>query len=288
MELRVGCPMWAHKPWQGRYLPASLRRDAQLAAYASWCNAVEGNTTFYGVPSAATVGAWAHEAPPHLRFLFKLPRTVTHERRLRNADDDVADFLRAIEPLGERASTVAIQLPESFSPGDLGALVRFLRTLPSTHRWSVEVRHPSFFDGSPAERALERVLTDHDVGWTTFDTTAFFSEPPTSEAEREGWANKPRLPRRAHAVGIEPIVRYLGRDDTDATIAGWQSWLPTVAAWLNEGRRPMFFVHTPDNVDALDLARRFHDEVRALVPALDPLPEPQTAEPQTAEPSTLF
>ena len=46
VELRVGCPMWAHKPWQGRYLPEKLGRGEQLSAYATWCNAVEGNTTF--------------------------------------------------------------------------------------------------------------------------------------------------------------------------------------------------------------------------------------------------
>ena len=54
-----------------------------------------------------------------------------------------------------------------------------------------------------------------------------------------------------------------------------------MAAWLAEGRRPTFFLHTPDNVDALALARRFHDQVRARVPGLAPLPEPVEAQPAT-------
>ena len=41
------------------------------------------------------------------------------------------------------------------------------------------------------------------------------------------------------------------------------------------------FIHTPDNADAPALARRFHDEVRARVPGLDPLPEPIPVEPLT-------
>jgi uncharacterized protein YecE (DUF72 family) len=273
--------MWAHKAWQGRALPARLGRDEQLAAYATWCTAVEGNTTFYGVPSPDTVRSWAAQAPPDFRFLFKLPKPITHERRLRGADAELAEFLRAIEPLGERARTISIQLPESFGPTDLGALAAFLSNAPSAHRYTVEVRHPRFFDGGSAGRALERLLRDHDAEWTTFDTTTLFASPPTSDAEREGWANKPRLPRRTDAVGAHPVVRYLGRDDDDATVAGWQPWLPVVAAWLREGRSPTFFVHTPDNDAALELARRFHDDVRALVPDLAPLPEPRRATPTT-------
>jgi hypothetical protein len=47
MELHVGCAMWTYAPWQGRYLPVSLSPRERLRAYATWCNAVEGNTTFY-------------------------------------------------------------------------------------------------------------------------------------------------------------------------------------------------------------------------------------------------
>jgi hypothetical protein len=54
-----------------------------------------------------------------------------------------------------------------------------------------------------------------------------------------------------------------------------------VAGWLAEGRSPTVFVHTPDNVEAPGLARRFHDDVRALVPDLAPLPEPAPTEPAT-------
>ena len=120
--------------------------------------------------------------------------------------------------------------------------------------------------------------------WTTFDTTTMFAAPPVSAAEHEAWRNKPRLPRRVVAIGDRPVVRYLGRDDPAVTVAGWQPWLPVVAGWLAEGRTPTVFVHTPDNVDALPLARRFHDEVATLVPDLEPLPEPVTS----AEPARLF
>lgn len=278
-RLRVGCAMWVHRAWEGPYLPEGLDRGDHLAAYASWCSAVEGNTTFYGVPTATTVRAWAAATPESFRFVLKLPRTITHDRHLRDVDDLLSGFLDRIAPLGERAETLSVQLPPSFGPGDLGALGRFLDAAPDSHRWAVEVRHPAFFaDGGPA-RALERLLTDRGATWTSFDTTVLFADLPRTEAEREGWGKKPRLPRRTAAIGPEPVVRYIGRDDDEATVAGWQPWVDVVARWLGEGRRPTFFVHTPSNDHALGLARRFHDEVRGQVPDLEPLPAPVETHP---------
>lgn len=273
--------MWAHQGWQGRYLPEKLGRIEQLVAYASWCNSVEGNTTFYGLPSADAIRTWAVAAPADFRFVFKLPRTITHDRRLRHAEVEVREFLDVIEPLGERARTLSVQLPASFGPNDLGVLNSFLGRLPDSHRYGVEVRHPAFFQPGATTERLEELLAEHDAEWISFDTTTLFSSPPTSEAEHEGWAQKPRLPRRTAALSDEPIVRYVGRDDVELTEAGWQPWLPVVADWLREGRRPTFFLHTPDNDDALWLTRRFHDQVRALVPELDPLPTPVDASPPT-------
>jgi hypothetical protein len=81
---------------------------------------------------------------------------------------------------------------------------------------------------------------------------------------------KPRLPRRSDALTDRPVVRFLGRDRDSGTVAGCQHWVGVVAAWLREGRSPTF--------DAPFLARRFHDEVRARVPDLDPLPSPEPAD----------
>jgi uncharacterized protein YecE (DUF72 family) len=281
MELHVGCAMWTYAPWQGRYLPGSLAPRERLSAYATWCNAVEGNTTFYATPAAGTVTSWAGQTAPGFRFVLKLPKAITHERRLADVDDLLRDFLTAIEPLGQRAHALWIQLPPSFGPGDLDALAGFLRRLPHGHRYCVEVRHRAFFQDRRLEQRLETALGDAGAEWLTFDTTVLFESPPVSDAEREAWRKKPRLPRRPRALTSHPVVRYIGRDDAARTAAGWRPWLGTVAGWLREGRSPTVFIHTPDNVDALELARRFHDEVRALAPEVEPLPEPIPAGPPT-------
>jgi len=273
--------MWTHAPWQGRYLPTSLSPRDRLRAYATWCNAVEGNTTFYATPALDTVKSWAEQTTPDFRFVLKLPKPITHERRLADVSEPLRAFLAAIEPLGPRVHAVWIQLPPSFSPAGLGALAGFLRRLPGEYRYCVEVRHRAFFTDPRSEQQLERALCDVGAEWVSFDTTVLFGSPPASDAEREAWRNKPRLPRRSRALTSYPVVRYLGRDDPASTVAGWQPWRDVVADWLREGRSPTVFIHTPDNVDALELARRFHDDVRAQVPEVEPLPEQIPAGPPT-------
>ncbi|MEZ0115924.1 uncharacterized protein YecE (DUF72 family) [Catenulispora sp. EB89] len=284
MKLHVGCAMWTLAPWQGRLLPHPLPPRERLAAYATWCNAVEGNTTFYATPSRATVEMWAAQAPEDFRFLLKLPKPVTHERRL--APDVFAPegalhtFFTAIEPLGRHAA-LWIQLPGSFGPADLPTLAAFLSRVPQGYRYAVEVRHPAFFENPQSVQELEKLLTEADAEWVPFDTTVLYETPPSSDAEREAWTKKPRLPRRTRALTRFPVVRYIGRDDAELTVEGWQPWADITADWLREGRSPTVFIHTPDNADAPVLARRFHEDVRRRVPEVEALGEPMPVGPPT-------
>ncbi|WP_205808628.1 DUF72 domain-containing protein [Micromonospora sp. HNM0581] len=273
--------MWTHRSWQGRLLPHPLPANDRLRHYAGWCDAVEGNTTFYATPTLDTVTSWAEQTETDFRFVLKLPKVVTHERRLTDVDRPMRAFLDAIEPLGPRVHALWVQLPGSFGPHDVPTLARFLRRLPAAHRPAVEVRDPAFVTDPRATRLLETILADTDAEWIPFDTTAFFTDPPTSDAERDAWTRKPRMPLRTTALTDHPIVRYLGRDDPARTVEGWRRWVDLNAQWLREGRSPTVFIHTPDNADAPMLARRFHEEVRARIPELNPPPEPIPVEPTT-------
>jgi uncharacterized protein YecE (DUF72 family) len=224
---------------------------------------------------------WAAQTPTDFRFVVKLPQVITHERRLTNTDAELRAFLDAIEPLGPRNHAVWIQLPAAFSPTDLGALAGFLHRAPRDFRYAVEVRHRAFFEDADAASNLERVLGRAQAEWIPFDTGTLFARHPTSFAERDAWMKKPRVARRTRALTGHPIVRYIGRDSVDETVDGWSYLVDLVVHWISEGRSPTIFLHTPDNAEALNLARRFHATVAAAVPTLAPLPEPVEAEPPT-------
>ena len=263
--------MWTHKGWLGRGLPTQLRSGGELEAYANVVDAVEGNTTFYAVPTAEIVDRWAAQVDSDFRFVFKLPRTVTHDRRLRNAREELDAFLRVIEPCRPAMGPVLIQLPSSFGPDDVAALTQFLDAAPTEFDWAVEVRHLDFFAGDD-ELRLNNMLFAKSVERVVLDSRAVFAGPCVTAAEQEAFANKPRVPARAVALGNTPIVRFIGQTDPDANPEFWQPWVDTTERWLRDGRSPIVFIHTPDNVAALELTHRFYAEVRARVPELDPLP----------------
>ena len=82
------------------------------------------------------------------------------------------------------------------------------------------------------------------------------------------------------ATAGQPVVRFIGQTDLDANDPYLEPWVEHVARWLDAGLEPIVFLHTPDNVDAPVLARRFHHAVRRVRPELDALPEPLPADPQ--------
>jgi uncharacterized protein YecE (DUF72 family) len=266
--------MWAHRPWVGQFYPAGTRSGTELPLYATWCNAVEGNTTFYAEPPARTMARWAEQAPADFRFVFKLPRTITHEKRLRDVAVEVRSFLTAIEPLGERVGPIQAQLPSSFGPDSLDALVSFLRRLPSERRWAIELRHRAYFESTTARAAVDELCVERGIARVVLDARPLYAAGPVSDAARDELRTKPLLPIVLDAAGLHPIVRLVGSDSAADTLAGLGAWSDRVVTWLHEGRTPFVFVHQPDNRESPALAREFHALVGSRVPDLDPLPTP--------------
>ncbi len=112
----LGCPMWGLKDWLGTLYRRRSQPRTFLEQYAGVFNTVEGNTTFYSLPSPESVERWRQATPEGFRFCFKFPRRITHEKGLRGAGPETAELLRRLEPLGERLGTFMLQLPPAFGP----------------------------------------------------------------------------------------------------------------------------------------------------------------------------
>ncbi|MDA3039060.1 MAG: DUF72 domain-containing protein [Actinomycetota bacterium] len=278
-ELHVGCAMWAHKGWLGKWFPGDTSAGSELSAYATWCTGVEGNTSFYAVPSEQASARWVEQVPPDFRFCFKLPRTITHDRRLQNAEGELADFLLRLEPMAPLLGPIQIQLPASLGPDSLPQLRSFLGRLPTSFDWAVEVRHLDFFVGGSAERPFDDLLASPGVNRVVLDSRTLFAVAPITTPEHDAWKAKPRVPVRPVATASQPLVRLIGRTDTDGSLDDWAPWYPKIAEWISRGLRPHVFAHTPDNLEAPRLARSVWERINdAMAPgalALAPLPTPR-------------
>lgn len=281
----LGCPIWANKAWVGELFTQDAKAPDFLKQYASVFNTVEGNSTFYGLPSESSVEKWLRDTPEGFRFCFKFPRSISHDRRLQGADAETEAFFQRLAPLQERLGPLFLQLAPSFGPDGLKDLDAYLAGLPDGFHYAVEVRHNVFFEG--AEGDLNGLLEQRGVDRAIFDTRGLHGaearDPSTTASQRR----KPQLPVHPVATGPRPFVRFVAHPVVEENRTLLDSWARIVSRWIGEGRRPFIFTHAPDDFYAPRVARVFHD---LLSEARDVgnMPEWPAAKPKQKEQLSLF
>ncbi|KPX44183.1 Uncharacterized protein ALO68_02717 [Pseudomonas syringae pv. helianthi] len=267
----LGCPSWSENAWRQSLYPEDARPNDFLSLYTQVFNAVEGNTTFYARPAATTVQRWAEIMPEDFRFTAKFHQDISHGGDLRQQVGAAEEFIRLLKPLGGRIAPFWLQLPASFTPQRLAELIGFLDEL--TVPLAVEVRHMAFFMKGDEERMLNRVLLDRGVERICLDSRALFSCVSSDPAVLHAQSKKPKVPPRPAALTLFPQVRFIGGPDLEANDRFLVQWVEKVAVWIEEGRTPYVFLHTPDNIKAAEQAMRFHQQLMARLPGLPALSE---------------
>src|SRR4051812_8948078 len=100
MTILIATQGWNYAAWVGPFYPPGTRPSEFLPTYARAFGGVEVDSTFYAAPDGRAVRAWVDRTPPHFTFALKMPKEVTHELRLQNAEDQVAEFLARARELG--------------------------------------------------------------------------------------------------------------------------------------------------------------------------------------------
>ena len=124
--LRVGCAGWSLPRADQEAFGAG---DSALQRYATRLPMVEINSSFYRPHQARTYARWAASVPEGFRFAVKLPREISHERRLRDAMQPLERFLEGVLELGEKLGPLLLQLPPSlvYDTATARAFLRGLR-----------------------------------------------------------------------------------------------------------------------------------------------------------------
>lgn len=160
--VRAGCAGWSlpRQSW-----PQFPDTGTHLQRYAQRFNAVEINSSFHRPHQPATYERWAAAVPAGFRFSVKLPKTITHEKRLSGCAPLLRSFLDQACALGDRLGCLLVQLPPSLAL-DSRVVAGFLQTLRKQHIGPIalEPRHASWFE-PPADALLRsfevgRVLAD--------------------------------------------------------------------------------------------------------------------------------
>lgn len=155
-RVHIGCATWAVGAANDHLLPHAP--GGNLARYAARLTAAEVNSSFHRRHRHATWGRWARSVGPSLRFSVKVPKTITHERRLVDVDAELNALAAEVNMLGEKRALVLVQLPPSLlRRGGVRGLHRRLVERVSAAA-VVEPRHPSWF-----EQGVEAFLAERRV-----------------------------------------------------------------------------------------------------------------------------
>jgi uncharacterized protein YecE (DUF72 family) len=146
LQIYVGCSGWSYSSWKGPFYPIDLDNSEWLNYYSHVFDFVEIDSSFYRIPTAFTVKNWLKKTPDNFRFTAKFPKVITHDKRLKNVENELEIFFSQIDPLQEKTSALLIQLPPSLGIVEgLEALREVVPELDNRFRYAVEVRNNSWF-----------------------------------------------------------------------------------------------------------------------------------------------
>lgn len=273
----VGCPIWSFKGWVGNFYPNGTKSSEFLFHYARRLTNIEGNTTFYAIPSKQTLKNWIENTPESFRFCPKIPKVISHAGKLMDHMDKALGFVDVMQQLGARLGPMFLQLPPRYSPNLLADLEAFLSAWASDVRLAVEVRHLDWFD-SRHDEALDELLTEHNMARVTIDTRPIRSLQGdrmlaglTYESLLEARERKPDLPVVPKRTSDFVFVRYIGHPDMEINRPFIEEWGSYFSEQVKSSADVFMFCHSPDNMIAPYLCRELHQRVARDVD-IPPLP----------------
>src|SRR5215831_4379520 len=146
MPLHIGTSGWSYPTWKPAFFPEKLPGKRFLEFYSTQLNAVELNATYRRMPTAGAIAGWVTSTTPDFRFAAKAHESISHRKRLKDAEEPLRFFLQSLEPMRQsgKLGPILLQLPPNLK-ADTMLLETFVRLLPQAYQFAFEFRHESWF-----------------------------------------------------------------------------------------------------------------------------------------------
>jgi uncharacterized protein YecE (DUF72 family) len=233
-NLRLGTSSWSSEDWVGAFYPPATPAASLLGEYSKHFDTVEVDSTYYRSPAPSMVKNWRERTPPGFLFAAKFPRAITHEKILLDCASEVAEFIGAMDLLGDKLGPLLLQFPyfnkKVFARGEdfLARLKPFLDKLPGGHAYALEVRNKNwisepFLDllrkhkialaliDHPWMPPVQQLLHKFDVVTAGFAYVRFLGDRKGIEEKTEHW-DRVIVDRKSEMeIWIPEIRRLLAR-----------------------------------------------------------------------------
>jgi len=189
-KILLGCSGWHYNDWVGPFYREEDK--SKLAVYSRVFKTVEIDSTFYRYPTKGMVLGWLKYTKPDFVYSAKLPKLITHKKKLdpaKGIEENLNNFLELMEPLqldGKLACLLA-QLP----PGlkfNINLMESFFSLFQPKFRLAVEFR-----DWSWLRDETWRLLEKYNVAYAIVD--------------------EPLLPPEVHVTSDIAYIRWHGRGE---------------------------------------------------------------------------
>lgn len=233
----VGCAKWGRKEWKELIYPKKTKEADFLGEYVKHFNSIELNAVFYSIPKEEQIEKWreivAKNTSGDFIFCPKFSRSITHIKRLKEADFLTDEYIKSISAFGKYLGPCFLQVSDNFGPNQLDVLESYLTKLPKDLNIFVEVRHKDWFIGE-AKKQLFSLLARLGKGAAITDASGrrdcLHMELPTPEA----------------------FIRFVGNGGSllDSDKARVDEWVVRIKEWLDKGlQKVYFFLHQHDEAD---------------------------------------
>ncbi|MCF4101686.1 DUF72 domain-containing protein [Gillisia sp. M10.2A] len=222
MNVRVGCAKWNRTDLKNFY-PRGTKDE--LTYYTSQFNSIELNASFYRMFPSEQFEKWYEKAEDDFQFFPKVPRLISHIKRLNDSERLVDDFVSNLLPLKEKLGMVFLQMPENFLPKNIDRLEPFFKHWPKEIPLAAEFRHTDWYNDAQVANELNDILMKYNI-----------SNIITDSAGRRDLLHM-RL------TNDTAFIRYNGANHP-SDYTRLDDWLKVVEDWYKLGLKNLyFFVH---------------------------------------------
>jgi uncharacterized protein YecE (DUF72 family) len=221
-DVRIGCAKWSRKDLKNFY-PRGTKNE--LSYYSSQFNSIEFNGSFYRMYPEEQYRKWYGKADADFKFFPKIPRLISHIKRLNGTDELTDDFIKNLLQLKEKLGMVFLQMRNDFTPKSMDRLYEFFQHWPDEVPLSAELRHKEWYADKKAANELYKVLKSKNVAHVITDTAG----------------RRDLLHMRLS--NTTAFIRYNGTNHS-SDYSRLDGWLDRLEEWQEEGLENIyFFVH---------------------------------------------
>jgi len=160
IKWHIGCSGFSYKEWKGEFYPKNLAQSKWFNYYTEHFDTLELNVTFYRFPTINSLKGWYDKAPDGFTFSAKVPRSITHFRKLEQTERMLNDFYGLLKDgLKEKLACVLFQLPPTltYSKEKLESMVQ---QFDPAFNNVIEFRHESWW-----KKNVQASLKKHKISF---------------------------------------------------------------------------------------------------------------------------